>query len=249
VNGREQKTERDRKRTRAKRNAESDPGDKMTKNTRPTDETIAEIFGTSKVNKVTKARVTRAIKSRVKDREIGEKRACKVWDWVARTCLSATAGKYRMAAPKGTNQSWVGEDARTLMILKGEDAWKTSKAERDDPDKVSRGAEAMELRTAIKKWLKNHENPPAQGQRQVLRQGKLKEMRMSLKNKTATRGGPKGIYASLARMVEEGAITLEAIPRKQGRRGQWTEWMRDSLEWATKRGWPPPTAVEKTQPE
>ena len=249
MNGREQRTERDRKKTAEKGTAESDPADETMTNTRPIDETIARIFGTCKVNKVTKVRVTRVIKSRVKDREIGEKRADKVWDWVARTCVSTSAGKYRMAAPKGTNQSWIGEDARTLMILKGEDAWKTSEAERGDLDKRSRGTEAMELRTAIKKWLRNHENPPAQGQRQVLRQGKLKEMRMSLKNKTATRGGPKGIYASLARMEEEGTLTLETIPKKQGRKGQWTEWIQDSLEWATKRGWPPSTDGKTTQPE
>ena len=113
MNGREQRTERDRKKTAEKGTAESDPVDDMMTNTRPIDETIARIFGTCKVNKVTKVRVTRVIKSRVKDREIGEKRADKLRDWVARTCVSTSAGKYRMAAPKGTNQSWIGEDART----------------------------------------------------------------------------------------------------------------------------------------
>ena len=197
-------------------------------------EAIAEILGT----KVTEEAVRKAIKSRVRESEIGASRADKIWGWVARNGGVRGSG-HGLAAPKGHNQRWMNQSVRPVLEAREEQAWNPSGTNQAS-------AQREEVKGRISAWVRENEEPAEQGAPQILRPAKLKQMKAAARHTTDSRGGHMAVMAALALLAAQGEVQLEQVPKRPNKQGPWHTWITDAEQWMIANKWVDAQTAEAT---
>ena len=206
---------------------------------RPTDQVIASIIRDPKTGGVTYAALRKAIKSRAQQGTIGAHRADKIWGWAARNCWSK--GEHHLQAPKGQCQQWLREEERPTLRARETWAWEQTPEAKAQADRA-------EVTGRVRAWLTENEAPAREGAPQLLRPGKLKQLKAAALKLTVTRGGPAAIMAAVAILTSEGALTLTDTPNLPSRQGPWTSWYEDAWTWIAANNWAAPSDSTQDHP-
>jgi hypothetical protein len=176
---------------------------------------------------ISKLHVRKACKSRKSEGLIGNRRADKVWAWVANAIAT---GAHRLTSPNQRAQHWMTDEEAHLLVARGAVAW-----EEEDPDS-DKSVQRLEVVGAVRAWLEENEQQTDQGVI-LLRRPKLRALKEAKKSLVATRGGHQALLAAIVELSAQGSATLEQPPLRPSGRGEDQEWIQNAGVWMQETKW------------
>ena len=176
--------------------------------------------------KIQRWHISKAVKSNAHKKEIGARRADKIWGWVA---TRTDRKEHTLKSKEAWKQDWISAGERSILVARAEAAW-------GEGEGAGTRATKAELEGAVLTWVEENEEPQMEGPWR-LRPPKLTQMLAARKAMAKTRGGRPAIYATLANLTAQNRLTLTQTPNKPNNKGPWKDWIKDSARWMRQQGW------------
>lgn len=175
---------------------------------------------------IQKWHVRKAANSNASRKEIGKRRADKIWGWVAR---KTDHGEHKLKDKTQWTQEWLGTGERLILEAREDAAW-------EGGERANTRVSRAEVKGAVLTWIMENEEPQKLGPWR-LRPQKLRQMLAARKAMAKQRGGRQAIYAALAILTAEGTVTLTETPLMPNTKSRWETWIKDSVQWMEQEQW------------